>query len=64
MKDKVKAIYKATIFEYENGKTEVLYKCDKDNNKECLKVNCNKEYCTNTLNKKYAKDFKENIELL
>ena len=44
MKDKVKAIYKATIFEYENGKTEVLYKCDKDNNKECLKVNCNKEY--------------------
>lgn len=51
---------KDKVFEYENGKTEILYKCDKDNNKEYNKINCDKKYCTNTLNKKYAKDFKEN----
>lgn len=55
--DKIKAVYKADIYEYENGKIDILYECDKEKNKECNKINCNKDYCTHTLNKKYAKNF-------
>lgn len=58
MKDKLKAIYKAEIFEYENGTIDILYECDQDNNKECQKECCTKyNYCKHTLNKKYAKNF-------
>ena len=53
MKDKLKAIYKAEIFEYENGTIDILYECDQDNNKECQKECCTKcNYCKHTLNKK------------
>ncbi len=38
--DKLKAIYKAEIFEYESGKIDISYVCDADKNKEC-----NKKYC-------------------
>ncbi len=63
--NKVKAIYKAEVFKYENGKTDILYECDKENNKECSKESCTRyNYCTHTLNKKYAKNFiKENLKL-
>ncbi len=64
-KDKLKAIYKAEIFEYENGRTDIAYECDKENNKACSKECCTiYNYCTHTLNKKYAKNFiKENFKL-
>ena len=57
-KDKLKAIYKAEIFEYESGRIDILYECDKDNHKECSKESCTiYDYCRHTLNKKYAKNF-------
>lgn len=60
--DKLKAIYKAEIFEYESGRTDILFECDKDNNKECSKESCMKNnYCNHTLNKKYAKNYKYEI---
>lgn len=55
--DNIKAIYKATIFEYESGKRDTLYECDSDNNTECNKKYCRADCCTHTLNKKYAKNF-------
>lgn len=58
--DNIKAIYKATIYEYESGKIDIAYECDKDNNIECNKRNCGADYCTHTLNKKYAKNFINN----
>lgn len=57
MINNVKAIYKADILEYEDGKIDILYECDIKNNKECNKRNCSKDCCTHTLNKKYAKNF-------
>lgn len=60
-KDKLKAIYKAEIFEYESGRTDIVYECDKENNKECSKESCTRyNYCTHTSNKKYAKNFIKN----
>lgn len=59
--DNIKAIYKATIYEYESGKTDILYECDIEKNKDCNKRNCHKEYCTHTLDKKYAKNYKNKI---
>lgn len=56
--ENIKHIYKATIYEYESGRQEIAYECNKDNNKECNKRNCSKEYCNHTLNKKYAKEYK------
>lgn len=58
MKDRVKAIYKAMIFEYDSGKIDVLYECNKEHNKECSKESCTRyDHCKHTLNKKYAKNF-------
>ena len=58
LSNKLKAIYKAEVFEYENGKIDLLYECDKENNKECSKECCTRyNYCSHTLNKKYAKNF-------
>ncbi len=56
----VKAIYKADILEYENGKIDILYECDKEKNKQCNKTNCSIDCCTHTLDKQYAKNYKEN----
>ncbi len=58
--DKLIAIYKADIFEYGSGRTEIIYVCDKDRNKECAKKFCGDDCCTHTTDKKYAKNFKEN----
>lgn len=61
LNDKLRAIYKAEIFEYESGRIDTLYECDKDNNNECSKVSCTKyDYCKHTLNKKYAKNYINN----
>lgn len=57
-KDKLKAIYKAEIFEYKSGRIDTMYECDKDNNDECDKKSCtNYHYCNHTSNKKYAKNY-------
>ncbi len=57
-KDKLKAIYKAQVFEYESGRIDTMYECDKDNNDECDKKSCtNYHYCNHTSNKKYAKNY-------
>lgn len=54
----LKAVYKAEIFEYESGRIDIAYECDKEDNKECSKECCTiYNYCTHTLNKKYAKNF-------
>ena len=53
----IKAIYHAEIYETNDGTIEILYECDKDRCTECDKKNCYKEYCTHTLNKKYAKNY-------
>lgn len=53
----LKAIYHAEIYESNDGTMEILYDCDKDRCKECDKKNCYTEYCTHTLNKKYAKNY-------
>lgn len=58
-KDEIIAIYKADIFEYRSGRTEISYVCDKDRNKECAKNCCTDDCCTHTLDKKYAKNFIE-----
>ena len=61
LNDKLKAIYKAEIFEYESGRIDTLYECDKNNNNECCKESCTKyDYCKHTLNKKYAKNYINN----
>ncbi len=60
--DKLIAIYKADIFEYGSGRTEISYVCDKDRNKECSKSCCTDDFCTHTLDKKYAKNFIESWE--
>lgn len=55
---KLKAIYKAEVFEYDNGDIETAYICDKEKNKECTKESCTQyNDCKYTLNKKYAKNF-------
>lgn len=55
---KLKAIYRANVFEYDNGDIETAYICDKEKNKECTKENCTQyNDCKYTLNKKYAKNF-------
>lgn len=54
--NKVVGIYKAKIYEYENGDIRIAYECDKDNNYECNKRNCKQELCTHTLKKKFAKN--------
>lgn len=57
-KDKLKAIYKAEIFEYESGRIDTMYECDKENNDECSKESCTSYHCCNhTLNIKYAKNY-------
>ena len=57
-KDKLKAIYKAEIFEYESGRTDILYECDKENNDECSKESCTSyNQCNHTSNIKYAKNY-------
>lgn len=53
----IKAIYHAEIYETNDGTMEILYECDKDRCEECTKENCSIEYCTHTLNKKYAKNY-------
>ena len=56
--DEVKAIYKAEIFEYESGRTDILYECDKENNDECSKESCTSyNQCNHTSNIKYAKNY-------
>lgn len=56
--DELKAIYKAMIFEYDSGKIDALYECNKEHNEECSKESCTRyDYCKHTLNKKYAKNF-------
>lgn len=60
--DCLEAIYKAEIFEYESGRIDIVYECDKENNNECSKESCMKyNYCNHTLNKKYAKNYKQEI---
>ena len=54
--NRIIGIYKAEIYEYENGDIRIAYECDKDNNIECYKRNCKQEYCTHTLNKRFAKN--------
>ena len=54
--NRIIGIYKAEIYEYENGDIRIAYECDKDNNYECSKSNCKEEYCTHTLNKRFAKN--------
>lgn len=54
--NRIIGIYKAKIFEYENGDIKIVYECDRDNNNECRKRNCNKDYCTHTFNKRFAKN--------
>lgn len=57
-KDKLKAIYKAEIFEYESGRIDTLYECDKENNDECSKESCTSyNHCNHTSNIKYAKNY-------
>lgn len=57
-KDKLKAIYKAEIFEYESGRIDTLYECDKENNDECSKESCtNYQQCNHTSNIKHAKNY-------
>lgn len=53
----LKAIYHAEIYETNDGTIDILYECDKDRCTECNKKNCIIEYCTHTLNKKYAKNY-------
>lgn len=55
--DTLVAMYKADIYEYGSGRTEICYECDKDKNKECNKKYCLPDCCTHTLDKKYAKNF-------
>lgn len=59
MKNKIKAIYKAIIFEYEDNKIDILYECDIEKNKECSKENCKIDSCRHTLDKCYAKNFEQ-----
>ena len=57
-KDKLKAIYIAEIFEYESGRIDTMYECDKENNNECNRESCtNCHYCNHTVNIKYAKNY-------
>ena len=57
-KDKLKAIYKAEIFEYESGRIDTLYECDKENNDECNKESCTiYNQCNHTSNIKHAKNY-------
>ncbi|MBO5348981.1 MAG: hypothetical protein J6A89_04090 [Clostridia bacterium] len=53
----IKAIYHAEIYELNDGTTDIIYECDKDKCKECNKKNCFPEFCTHTINKKYAKNY-------
>lgn len=53
---KDKKIYKAIIFE-EDGKQEILYRCDKKRNAKCNKKNCGLDDCNYTIDKEYAIDF-------
>ena len=56
--DELKAIYKAEIFEYESGRIDTLYECDKENNDECSKESCTSyNQCNHTSNIKYAKNY-------
>lgn len=57
--ESIKAIYKAKIIEYENGKIDVLYECDANKNKECNKRYCMTDCCTHVLDKQYAKNYKD-----
>ena len=55
---KLKAVYKADVFEYDNGDIETAYICDTEKNKECTKEGCTQYYdCEYTFNRKYAKNF-------
>lgn len=57
-KDKLKAIYKAQVFEYESGRIDTMYECDKENNDECSKESCTSyNQCNHTSNIKYAKNY-------
>lgn len=56
----VRAIYKANIFEYEDGTLDILFVCDIEKNKECDKRYCSADCCTHTLDKKYAKNYLKN----
>lgn len=62
--NRIKSIYKAIIYEHENGKIDISYECDCNRNDECSKKNCSKECCTHTFDKKYAKNYKDNIDKL
>lgn len=52
----VTKIYKAEIIEYDNGKTMIVYQCDKERNTECKGYN-NCGACYLTTDKKFAKNF-------
>lgn len=52
--NRVVGMYKAEIYEYENGDIKIAYECDKDNNYKCNKRNCGQECCTHTFDKKFA----------
>lgn len=52
--NRVVGIYKAEIYEYENGDIKILYECNRSNNYKCNKRNCKEEYCTHTSNKEFA----------
>lgn len=54
--NKIVGIYKAEIYEYENGDIRIAYECDKDKNTECYKRNCKQEECTHTFKKRFAKN--------
>lgn len=56
---KLVKIYKAEILEYDNGKTVIIYECDKERNVECKgRKNCRD--CYLTTEKKFAKNFYNN----
>nr|DAE03809.1 MAG TPA: hypothetical protein [Myoviridae sp. ct2Pw37] len=53
--NRIVGVYKAEIYEYENGDIKIAYECDKDNNCKCNKRNCKKDCCTHTFDKRFAK---------
>lgn len=46
----------------DNDELKIIFECDKDNNEECNKKNCN-EYCNHTTNSKYMKARQRNKKL-
>ena len=56
--ERLEAVYKAEIYEYDSGRIDIAYVCDSDKNKEGDKKSCTLyNDCKYTLNRKYAKNF-------